>query len=912
MKRFLHVVFSLAILALPSITTPGANNDDNTLSLKLFGSSQSSSELPVSRSKNQSYYFSQAYQAKIQLATPPQPKAFYKSIYPGIDLTCYGDEYQLEYIFSVAPGADYSLIRLLFENIQSVSLSHAGGLRILIPGGEILQNAPIVFMESNLGSRRLDGRYEMGYGGTVCINPGSHFERYSTKQNNTKFNLIPSGGQPGGPDYDFYLSKYESSNDQFLRFLNDAETNTRNPRGSSMFFDKLGNVWINPVMKHNRDELFEMAGSRLSYDADLPIGSRYAHWQTKDGKKPYVNHPVTGVSWFGAVKYCNWLTIESGRTAADCCYLEGTNTFDWAPVTATNWANGTFSDAERQAWLSVKGFRLPMLNCPADTITTNAFGEFYKAAAWGAITNRLFGFGRDSFSGNDANYISTLGITNQNTFPVGYFNGDKYLGSMRTRLNENFYGIFDLSGNAAEWMNDFGTNGLISTRTVCGGSWEDAPSPLTAGKSVSAASTSTFGGFRTTTTYLPVESLRIHILFSFFMDESTGLKKSEEEWPFIIPPLPELPAMAGETPSEYAARGTPDPSMDVIAPQSRTDNIMPDGVTYKPGALVQMPVSPVTEQAGAGQTIPNVVLPAMPPSGEGGKGPGPLSTNTLTISASTPDPTVLIQVSPADISGDTAGSTTFTRDYLYGTTVTLTAPTNSGSASFVQWLQNGIPYSVNPSITVSITADTTMTAVYQLSLHYDLTVTSVTPDPTVTINVSPADAGGNTGGNTTFIRSYLSGSIVTMTAPTNSGTANFQQWLRDGIFYTASRNATIAMVTNITMTAVYVAPPAQYTLEVRSINPSTGVTITVNPPDNMANSDGSTFFTRIYTVGSFATVSAPATAGGNVFQKWQRDGLDATTNLILTTFMNTNHSVTAVYIRMPGPIVPPPQSPGGV
>lgn len=909
MKLFIHAILGFAILGLPSATSFAGTNIESTVSLKLFGSTRASSELPVSRSKVPSHYFSQAYQAKMQLSTPPRPKAFYKNIYPGIDLTCYGDEYQLEYIFSVAPGADHSLIRLLFENTQSVSLSHAGGLRILIPGGEVLQNAPLVYAESGTAVYRLDGRYEMGYGGTVNIDPGSKFKEKSARLNNTEFNLVPAGGQPGGPDYDFFLSKYEVSNDQFILFLNDAEANTKNPRGSNIFFDKLGNAWINPAMKRNRDELFEIAGSRLSYDADLPIGSRYTHLQTKDGKKPYVNHPVTGVSWFGAVKYCNWLTIESGRSVAECCYLEGTNTFDWAPVTATNWAKGTFSDAERQAWLSFKGFRLPMLNCPATAITTNSFGEFYKAAAWGAVTNRLFGYGRDTFTGNDANYRNTLGITNQHTFPVGYFNGDKYISTIRTRLNENFYGIFDLSGNAAEWMNDFGTNGMVSTRIVCGGSWEDAPTPLTAGKSVTAAATSTFGGFRTTTTYLPFESLRIHILFSFFMDEYAGMKKTEEEWPFIVPPLRELPNTPEGTPGEYAARGTPGPSMDVVAPKPRTDNIVPDGITYKPGMLDRIPGVPSTETPGGIQP-PGTVIP-LPPSG-GGKTPGVLSTNTLTITAQTPDPTVPIQVSPADITGSTAGNTTFTRDYIYGTVVTLIAPTNSGTATFIQWLRNGVPYSASPSTTLNMTADTTMTAVYQLSVYYDVTVNSVSPDPTVAINVNPADSNGDSGGNTTFVRTYLSGSIATFTAPTNSGTANFQQWLRNGIFYTASRIATIAVVTNITMTAVFVAPPAQYTLTVRSSNPSAGVPITVNPPDNLGNSDGSTLFTRIYTIGSFATVTAPPTAGGNVFQKWQRDGLDATTNLILTTFMNTNHTVTAVYIRMPGPIDPPPMSPGGV
>ncbi len=202
MKRIVHAACVVTLLGLPVNPTLSAPELEPSISLKLFGSNPASRELPVSNAKTTSYFFDQAYQKQTQTAAPARPKAFYSNIYPGVDLTCYGDEYQLEYIFTVAPGADYSLIRLLFENIQSVSLSHAGGLRILLPGGEIIQRAPVVYAESGSKSQRLEGRYEMGYNGTVYINPGSHFKNKSAGMNSTYFNLIPAGGQPGGPDYD--------------------------------------------------------------------------------------------------------------------------------------------------------------------------------------------------------------------------------------------------------------------------------------------------------------------------------------------------------------------------------------------------------------------------------------------------------------------------------------------------------------------------------------------------------------------------------------------------------------------------------------------------------------------------------------------------------------------------------------
>jgi len=178
--------------------------------------------------------------------------------------------------------------------------------------------------------------------------------------------LVAGGGQPDGPRYDYYMSAYEILNAEFVEFLNDAQANPGNGRGTNMFFDARGNVWISPEMVEQRDEMFSVYDSRIVYDPELPTGNRY-------GVSPaiplnsgsYTNHPVSGVSWYGAVKYCNWLTIDTARGDAERCYREGTNTFDWAPVSCSvsNWVRGVFTALERTEWLKLEGYRLPMDNC---------------------------------------------------------------------------------------------------------------------------------------------------------------------------------------------------------------------------------------------------------------------------------------------------------------------------------------------------------------------------------------------------------------------------------------------------------------------------------------------------------------------------------------------------------------------
>ena len=96
--------------------------------------------------------------------------------------------------------------------------------------------------------------------------------------------------------------------------------------------------------------------------------------------------------------------------------------------------------------------------------------------------------------------------------------------------------------------------------------------------------------------------------------------------------------------------------------------------------------------------------------------------------------------------------------------------------------------------------------------------------------------------------------------------------------------------------AAFIEP--QRTLTVASINPSSGVGIIVLLNGNNQAS-GSTPFTRTYFHNASVTLVANSMAGQNTFQKWQRDGQDFTTNQSATVIMNSDHTMTAVYVSPP-------------
>jgi len=172
-------------------------------------------------------------------------------------------------------------------------------------------------------------------------------------------------------------------------------------------------------------------------------------------------HPVSQVSWYGAVYYCNWLSAKNGLTS---CY----DTETWALNRAAN------------------GYHLP----------TEA--QWERAAAWDAALEKhwIYGFMSDTCMGwnrcNITDYfggtgcVNPLGLVDEPyTSPVGWFNGINISpnGNIQTLDSPSPVGCYDMCGNVWQWCNDWyapysseplnnptgPTTG--SQRVVRGGSW---------------------------------------------------------------------------------------------------------------------------------------------------------------------------------------------------------------------------------------------------------------------------------------------------------------------------------------------------------------------------------------------------------------------------------------------------------
>ncbi len=174
-----------------------------------------------------------------------------------------------------------------------------------------------------------------------------------------------------------------------------------------------------------------------------------------------------------------------------------------------------------------------------------------------------------------------------------------------------------------------------------------------------------------------------------------------------------------------------------------------------------------------------------------------------------------------------------------------------------------------------------------------LTVQS-SPDSGATITVSPTDLNGQGAGATTFTRIFSSGLTVNLTAPTSYNGKTFQYWKVDEGANQTTQAISIAMGTDHTAVAYYLAPPSTYILTLQSL-PDSGATVTVSPTDINGQGTGTTTFTRTYNSGTTVNLTAPATYNGKAFQHWKVDGGSNQATQPISVAMGTNHAAVAYY-----------------
>lgn len=133
------------------------------LRMRLVGANRTPEIFGLEELPGRSNYFNGSDPSKWQTDVPNYAAVRYKDVYPGIDLIYYGNHEEVEYDWSVAPGANPKLIKLAIEGAEKISLDAHDDLLIELDGSEMHLHKPVVYQvqeaEQQPGNNQNDREY---------------------------------------------------------------------------------------------------------------------------------------------------------------------------------------------------------------------------------------------------------------------------------------------------------------------------------------------------------------------------------------------------------------------------------------------------------------------------------------------------------------------------------------------------------------------------------------------------------------------------------------------------------------------------------------------------------------------------------------------------------------------------------
>ena len=83
----------------------------------------------------------------------------YKGVYPGVDLTYYGQQSKLEFDFIVGPHSDPGSIGMAFSGVKGLATDNSGNLVISSAAGDVVLHKPVAYQDENGNRKPVDAEF---------------------------------------------------------------------------------------------------------------------------------------------------------------------------------------------------------------------------------------------------------------------------------------------------------------------------------------------------------------------------------------------------------------------------------------------------------------------------------------------------------------------------------------------------------------------------------------------------------------------------------------------------------------------------------------------------------------------------------------------------------------------------------
>ena len=153
---------------------PAVSAKEKYLRLNFLGANPNPGMQGVGDLRGKSSYFVGRDPRQWHLNVPNYRRVLYQQIYPGIDLVYYGNQRQLEYDFTVQPGADPKSIRLRVTGARRIGVDSDGNLVLSTKEGEVQLKKPTVYQEVDNVRREIAANFEVARGNQISFAVGDY------------------------------------------------------------------------------------------------------------------------------------------------------------------------------------------------------------------------------------------------------------------------------------------------------------------------------------------------------------------------------------------------------------------------------------------------------------------------------------------------------------------------------------------------------------------------------------------------------------------------------------------------------------------------------------------------------------------------------------------------------------------
>lgn len=186
--------------AVLSLRLPAAHQTEAIVRMKLLGANAAPRVEKLDQLPGVSNYLIGNDPAKWRTAVPRYARIAYRDVFPGVDIVYYGAGGQLEFDLLVAPRANTTAIRLVFDGVRKMRIDDVGDLVLTTDLGEVRQRKPRVYQVLRSGRKWISGGYVIHTGHQVGFRLAQDYDPSAPVVIDPVFTFSTYLGGKGGDD----------------------------------------------------------------------------------------------------------------------------------------------------------------------------------------------------------------------------------------------------------------------------------------------------------------------------------------------------------------------------------------------------------------------------------------------------------------------------------------------------------------------------------------------------------------------------------------------------------------------------------------------------------------------------------------------------------------------------------------